>query len=144
MKLYTIGFTKKTASQFFETLKNNGIKLVIDVRLNNKSQLAGFSKEDDLKYFLQAIAGIGYSHMLLFAPTDEMLKKYQNKEMSWDDYQKEYVNVLDSRDVINKFDHQILRDACLLCSEPKPDKCHRRLLAEYLNVKINDIEVIHL
>jgi uncharacterized protein YeaO (DUF488 family) len=82
--------------------------------------------------------------MLLFAPTDEMLKKYQDKEMSWEDYQKEYVRVLDSRDVINIFDHKILSDACLLCSEPKPDKCHRRLLAEYLNVKIKDLEIIHL
>jgi uncharacterized protein (DUF488 family) len=144
LKLYTIGFTKKTAEQFFSLLKNNNVKCVIDVRLNNKSQLAGFTKEEDLKYFLKAIAGIDYCHMLLFAPTDEMLKKYQDKEMSREDYQKEYVKVLDSRDVINNFDHKILSDACLLCSEPKPDKCHRRLLAEYLNGKIKDLEIIHL
>jgi uncharacterized protein (DUF488 family) len=85
MKLYTIGFTKKSAEQFFSLLKKNNVKCVIDIRLNNKSQLAGFTKEEDLKYFLQAIAGIDYCHMLLFAPTDEILKKYQNKEISWDD-----------------------------------------------------------
>lgn len=144
MKLYTIGFTKKTAEQFFNLLEKNNVKRVIDVRLNNKSQLAGFTKEDDLKYFLKAIADIDYSHMLLFAPTDEMLKKYQNNEMSWEDYQREYIHLLDSRDVINNFDHQLLRDACLLCSEPKPDKCHRRLLAEYLQLIINDLEIIHI
>jgi uncharacterized protein YeaO (DUF488 family) len=82
--------------------------------------------------------------MLIFAPTDEMLKKYQNKEISWDDYQKEYVNILDSRDIIYNFNHKILGDACLLCSEPMPDKCHRRLLAEYFKSKIDDLEIYHI
>jgi len=105
LKLYTIGFTKKSVEQFFRLLKKNNVKCVIDIRLNNKSQLAGFTKEEDLKYFLQAIAGIDYCHMLLFAPTDEILKKYRGKEISWDDYQKEYVNLLDSRNALNSFDH---------------------------------------
>jgi len=144
LKLYTIGFTKKSVEQFFRLLKKNNVKCVIDIRLNNKSQLAGFTKEEDLKYFLQAIAGIDYCHMLLFAPTDEILKKYRGKEISWDDYQKEYVNLLDSRNALNSFDHQILSDACLLCSEPTPEKCHRRLLAEYLSGKIKGIEIVHL
>ncbi len=144
MKLYTIGFTKKNASQFFGLLKENKVKTVIDVRLNNKSQLAGFTKEDDLKYFLKSIAGIDYCHMIDFTPTEDILKRYQNKEMTWGEYEKEYLRLIASRDVLNKFNHGILEDACLLCSEPTPEKCHRRLLAEYLKENIGDLDIKHL
>jgi len=144
IKVYTIGFTQKSAQKFFETLSNNGIKLLIDIRLNNKSQLAGFTKADDLKYFLKKICGIDYIHMPICAPSDELLKRYQKKEINWQNYEKEYFDLVVKREVQIKFDEKILNNACFLCSEPKPDQCHRRLLAEYLKKYYPNLEIIHL
>lgn len=144
MKLYTIGFTKKSAQTFFETLSENKIKTLIDVRLNNKSQLAGFTKGKDLPYLLKEISEISYIHMPNLAPTNDLLKSYKKKEIKWEEYENEYISLLNDRDILNQFNHSILENACLLCSEPKPDQCHRRLLAEYLEEKIGNIEIIHL
>jgi len=144
IKVYTIGFTQKSAQKFFETLSNNGIKLLIDIRLNNKSQLAGFTKADDLKYFLKKICGIDYIHMPLCAPSDDLLKRYQKKEINWQNYEKEYFDLVTKREVQIKFDEKLLNKACFLCSEPKPDQCHRRLLVEYLKKYFPNLEIIHL
>jgi len=142
--LYTIGFTKKTAKQFFELLKKNNVKKVIDIRLNNKSQLAGFSKGDDLQYFLHEIAGISYVHILMYAPTEDILKKYQKGEISWAEYQTKYLDLLEKRKIIETLEPVNLDGACLLCSEEHPDQCHRRLLAEYIQRQFRDIKIIHL
>ncbi len=142
--LYTIGFTKKTAKQFFELLKQNGIKKVIDIRLSNKSQLAGFSKGEDLRYFLHEIAGISYVHILMYAPSEDILKQYQKGEISWIQYQKKYLELLEKRKILENLDPAGLDRACLLCSEEVPDQCHRRLLAEYIQGNIPDVRIIHL
>ena len=142
--LFTIGFTKKTAKHFFELLKKNNVKKVIDIRLNNKSQLAGFSKGEDLQYFLHEIAGISYVHILMYAPTDSILKQYQNKEISWEEYQDTYLSLLEKRKISETLDPASLDRACLLCSEEVPDQCHRRLLAEYIQQNIPDVQIIHL
>ena len=144
MKLYTIGFTKKSAQTFFELLAENNVKTLIDVRLNNKSQLAGFTKGNDLPYFLEKISEISYVHMPNFAPTDELLKGYKKKEVNWAEYEKEYLSILNDRNILSQFTPSILENACLLCSEPTPEKCHRRLLAEYLADNLDEVDVIHL
>lgn len=144
MKIYTIGFTKKSAEKFFETLKANEVKIVFDVRRNNKSQLAGFTKGPDLEYFLKSIGDIDYIHFTNAAPNEELLKKWQKKELKWDDYTKEYNEMLNQRDIVGQIDKEMLDKACLLCSEPTPEQCHRRLLAEYLKQHIPDLVIIHL
>lgn len=141
MNLYTIGFTKKTAEFFFETLKKNHIKRLIDIRLNNKSQLAGFAKVPDLEYFLK-ISGIEYTYMPEFAPTAELLDSYKAKGISWEGYESKYKEIIKSRDI--KLDQNIFDGACLLCSEDKPNQCHRRLAAEYVKEKIQGVNIIHL
>lgn len=144
IQLFTIGFTQKTASEFFSLLKINGVKKIIDIRINNKSQLAGFAKGSDLAYFTQEILGIPYEHRIEFAPTDDLLKRYRDKKITWNQYEKEYLQLLEERDVINQIDEDFLNGAVLLCSEHLPDKCHRRLLAEYFFKAYRDISIKHL
>lgn len=144
MKLYTIGFTKKSAQDFFDLIIKNGVKLVIDTRLNNKSQLAGFAKQRDLEYFLKRIGDIKYIHMSKWAPTEDLLKNYQKKKIDWDDYKKEYINILEHRNIKKDIDFSVLNNACLLCSEDKPERCHRSLLAEYFKDLNKDIKIVHL
>lgn len=144
MRLFTIGFTKKDAQTFFGLLLDHKITRVIDVRLNNESQLAGFTKKQDFSYFLRKIGNIDYMHMPIVAPKETTLKRYKKKEISWSDYEKEYLETLNERKVVNYFDESILAHSCLLCSEPTPDNCHRRLLAEHLKEKFNTIDIIHL
>lgn len=133
MKLFTIGFTGKNARQFFELLQGAGVKRLIDIRLNNRSQLAGFAKRDDLAYFLEAIAGIEYLHLPELAPSKELLNGYKNKALSWADYKRIYPQLLDERSISQQLSPELFDQACLLCSEHLPDQCHRRLAAEYLN-----------
>ncbi|GAB7016237.1 DUF488 domain-containing protein [Methanogenium cariaci] len=144
MKLYTIGFTKKNARQFFELLMNNQVKTVCDVRLNNNSQLAGFTKSSDLPYFLEKIGNIKYVHWVRVAPEKELLKKWQKKEISWRQYEEEYLTMLMRRNIQEMDIFEQLDRGCLLCSEPTAEQCHRRLLAEYLKNSIPDLEIIHL
>lgn len=147
MKIYTIGYTKKSAQKFFETLRNNNIKVVIDVRLNNTSQLAGFTKKKDLQYFLETILNIKYVHEEAFTPTKELLDNYNKNIISWDDYEKKFLSLLNERDVASliKVKYNMNFDkTCLLCSEENPDFCHRRLVAEYIKRYIPTIEIIHL
>ncbi|MCX6701545.1 MAG: DUF488 domain-containing protein [Methanomicrobiales archaeon] len=144
MKVFTIGFTKKSAEQFFDTLTKNGITRLMDIRLNNKSQLAAFAKEEDLRYFLKKICAIEYRHIPQCAPSEELLKKYQNKEIDWPGYEKEYKALINKRNVVSLFNKDNLANSCFLCSEPTPEQCHRRLLVEYLKDHFSDIEIVHI
>jgi uncharacterized protein (DUF488 family) len=144
MRLFTIGFTKKDAKTFFGLLIKNNVKTVIDIRLNNHSQLAGFTKGSDLAYFLEKIGNIGYVHFIQAAPEESLLKKWQKGEISWPEYETAYKEMLIKRNLIDKIDKKILENGCLLCSEPTPEQCHRRLFAEYLREKLLGLEIVHL
>jgi uncharacterized protein (DUF488 family) len=144
IKLFTIGFAGKSAEKFFSLLKSASVKNLVDTRINNVSQLSGFAKGSDLKFFAKEIGHIGYEHNIDFAPTKELLSRYRGEEISWGDYELEYLNLLDGRKIGQKIDIEKLHENCLLCSEHTPEKCHRRLLAEYLKHVRNDIEIIHL
>lgn len=133
MNLFTIGFTGKNARRFFELLQQAGVKRLIDIRLNNRSQLAGFTKQDDLAFFLEAIAGIEYLYLPELAPSKSLLNDYKSQKLDWESYQKVYRKLLDERRVSHHFQAQLFDQSCLLCSEHLPDQCHRRLAAEYLN-----------
>ncbi len=142
--LFTIGFTKKNARQFFELLSKAKIRLIIDTRLNNTSQLAGFTKRSDLEYFLKTIGNIDYVHILDFAPTKDILDEYKKKKGSWEDYEKKFIKLMNERKIEKKISTDRLNLSCLLCSEAKPHNCHRRLVAEYLNQKLGNINISHL
>jgi uncharacterized protein (DUF488 family) len=146
MKVLTIGFTQKSAERFFTLLKNSGTKRVVDVRLNNVSQLAGFAKRDDLRFFLNSLYGIEYVHVSELAPKKEMLKAYQDKKITWLQYETEFLNLMVQRRIEAVVDKSIIDDGCLLCSEDKPHHCHRRLVAEYLKSHWPDeqLEIKHL
>lgn len=132
MTVYTIGFTKKTAEQFFELLKSAGVELLVDVRLNNRSQLSGFAKDGDIQYFLRQICGAEYVHCDEFAPSEELLSKYRKKEITWEEYKKTFDGMMEKRGACKKFPSKFAQydKVCLLCSEPTPEHCHRRLVAE--------------
>ena len=134
MMIYTIGFTKKSAREFFELIRKNDINTMIDVRLNNKSQLAGFAKGTDLEYFLQEICDVKYCYEAQFAPTKELLDKWHKQTISWDEYTSTYNDILKSRRAEKVFEvrYKNAGNVCFLCAEPTPENCHRRLLAEYL------------
>jgi uncharacterized protein (DUF488 family) len=143
--LFTIGFTQKKAEQFFETLIKSGVKRVIDTRLNNVSQLAGFAKKQDLQYFLQKISGIEYIHILDLAPTKDILDAYKKKEITWDSYEQKFNQLIRQRKIESKLSIDIIDKSCLLCSELKPHNCHRRLVAEYLQINLEkNIKIHHL
>jgi len=141
---YTIGFTKKSASRFFELLRESGSKRLIDVRLNNVSQLAGFAKRDDLEFFLREICDMDYVHMPLLAPTQEMLDEYKKGGKDWDLYERRFMDLMVSRSIEDEVQHDLIADGCLLCSEDKPHHCHRRLVAEYLRDRWGEILIEHL
>jgi uncharacterized protein (DUF488 family) len=144
MEVYTIGFTQKSAQEFFDTLKRNNIGQIVDIRLNNTSQLAGYTKKSDLRYFLRELCGIDYYHFEFLAPTKEIRDQYARSK-DWDIYSREYIELLESRDVLNKLEKSFFeRRTCFLCSEALPEHCHRRLLTEYLQEHWGDIEVVHL
>ncbi|WP_338022354.1 DUF488 domain-containing protein [Argonema antarcticum] len=144
INLFTIGFTQKSAEQFFETLLKAGVQRVIDTRLNNVSQLAGFAKRKDLEYFLRKVGNIEYVHILDLAPTKDILDDYKKNGGAWDTYEKEFVDLMVKRQIEKKVSPDILNGGCLLCSEAKPHNCHRRLVAEYLNEKWRNVKICHL
>jgi uncharacterized protein (DUF488 family) len=144
IKLYTIGFTNKSAQKFFELLKTNDVVKIVDTRINNTSQLSGFAKGSDLAFFSKEVGNMDYSHKIDFAPTKELLDKYRKELITWEEYEIDYLNLLDIRKIGNKINVEELHQNCLLCSEHTPEKCHRRLLAEYLKVRFNNIEIHHL
>ena len=145
-KIFTIGFTKKSAERFFTLLEDNNIWCVIDVRFNNMRQLAGFTKYPDIKYFLNRIANIDYVHDKNLAPSPEILTAYRNKQIDWAGYVDAFNKLMKSRNIINYVTEHYgsFADCCLMCSEEKPDFCHRRILAELLSEQVEELEIIHL
>jgi uncharacterized protein (DUF488 family) len=144
-KVFTIGFTEKSAEEFFSLLKKTSAKKLIDVRLNKTSQLAGFAKREDLRYFLKEICNIEYVDVPDLAPEPGMLKDYRNKLIDWNRYELLYTELMAKRSVERRVDPSLITDGCLLCSEHKPHHCHRRIALEYLNsCWDNSLEVKHL
>jgi uncharacterized protein (DUF488 family) len=142
--LFTIGFTKKSAAEFFGKLVTAGVKRIVDVRLNNTSQLAGFAKRDDLAYFLKTIGGMDYICLPELAPTQDMLDEYKKNKGNWAVYEKKFLDLMAKREIEKTVPKEALEGGCLLCSEDKPHHCHRRLVAEYLGQKWGNIETKHL
>jgi len=144
IRLFTIGFTGKTAEQFFESLRKAGVRRLVDIRLNNVSQLAGFTKRRDLEYFLRVIANIDYVHEQAFAPTKEILDDFKKNNGDWGEYERRFRRLLQERQPVQHLKPRDFDHACLLCSESTPDHCHRRLVAEYLKREWSNVEIAHL
>jgi len=144
MKVFTIGFTKKNAEQFFGRLKQPGLVRLVDARLNNISQLAGFTKKDDLRFFLRQIRNIDYLHMPELAPSQDILDDYKKNGGDWATYERKFLALMEKRRVEDKVSKDTINGGCLLCSEPTPEHCHRRLVAEYLKSRWGDLEIVHL
>ncbi|MBF0526962.1 MAG: DUF488 domain-containing protein [Deltaproteobacteria bacterium] len=142
--IYTIGFTKKSAQDFFRSITDAGVKKLVDIRLNNASQLAGFAKRDDLAYFLKELCNCDYLHEPLLAPTQQILDAYKKGGIDWIEYESRFNALIRDRKIENRFNTSELDMSCFLCSEPTPDKCHRRLVSEYLKRKLGNIIIQHL
>ena len=144
MRICTIGFTQKNAEDFFTRLQKSGVKRVVDVRLNNVSQLAGYSKRDDLKYFLNAILVIDYVHLPILAPTQDILDEFKKNKGDWRVYEEKFLRLIEARRIEKQVPQEVIDEGCLLCSEDKPHHCHRRLVAEYLRAKWGKVRIDHL
>jgi len=144
MKVYTIGFTKKSAEQFFTRLKQPGLVRLLDVRLNNVSQLAGFTKKDDLRFFLKEINNIEYLHMKELAPTQDILEAFKKNNGDWVTYERQFLTLMAERKIAERVEKVVIDGGCLLCSEATPEHCHRRLVAEYLSRSWGNLEINHL
>ena len=145
MEVFTIGFTQTTAADFFGRLKRYGIRRLVDVRLNNISQLAAFAKRDDLAYFLRELCGAEYLHEIRLAPTQEMLDAYKKQKGSWDVYAALFLDLIKERRIETELNPDLFDvPTALLCSEPTADHCHRRLVLEYLQGKWSDVKAVHL
>jgi uncharacterized protein (DUF488 family) len=145
LKLFTIGFTKKSAEAFFTRLKTAGVSRLVDVRLNNISQLAGFAKKDDLRYFTKEICHIEYVHLPELAPTADILDSFKKQKITeWQVYEQQFLDLMRQRRIEETVRREVLDGGCLLCSEEKPEHCHRRLVAEYLKEKWRDVEIHHI
>lgn len=146
MRLYTIGFTKKNACEFFGLIKKNNIEILLDIRLNNKSQLAGFTKGTDIAYFLAEICGCRYQHCLEFAPTKDILEGYKKGNISWDEYVEQYTALIFKRGDYKNFKDKYsdYKNVCLLCSEVTATYCHRRLAAEIIAKENTQIDIKHI
>ena len=143
--LYTIGFTKKSAEQFFTLLRQNKVKKLVDVRISNGSQLAGFAKGRDLEFFTRELLHIPYEHVLDFATPKELLDQWHHQEVTWSQYEDIYLAALKERDILHKFGIKQFDGACFLCTEETPENCHRRLLAEYMQKHgIEEVRIVHL
>jgi uncharacterized protein (DUF488 family) len=144
-RVFTIGFTQTTAEAFFERLFDNGVTRVIDVRLWNSSQLSGFAKASDLAWFLGKLGGVDYQHEPLLAPTEDILSAYRKKSLTWSEYEISFRALMRSREIERRLDPTHVVDACLLCSEKQAQRCHRRLVVEYLSERWGkDLKVRHL
>jgi len=145
MVIYTIGFAGKTAEVFFGQLERNGIRRLVDVRLHNTSQLSGFTKREDLAFFLDRILGVEYRHEPMLAPTEELLRAYRKKQCSWEDYSERFLQTLRERKVEERLSPELFAVfTVLLCSEASPKRCHRRLVAEYLSQYWGGAKIVHL
>ena len=143
MRILTIGFTRKSARQFFELLLTSRARRIVDVRLNNSSQLAGFAKKEDLAWFLQQLCAMDYVHVPQLAPTRAMLEEYR-RNGDWGAYERQFLRLLRERQVEQSVSREIIAEGCLLCSEDEPHRCHRRLVAEYLREHWGGLEIEHL
>ncbi|MGM0489172.1 MAG: DUF488 family protein [Planctomycetota bacterium] len=144
MKLFTIGFTKKSAEEFFTALGAAGVRRIIDIRLNNTSQLAAFAKRDDLIYFLREICAIDYVHRPDLAPTPEIFEAYKKHKGTWERFEEDFKALMRQRRIETALEPELLDQACLLCSEPTADYCHRRLVGEYLVDEFSGLDLCHL
>ncbi len=143
MNIFTVGFSKKSAEEFFTLLTDNNVKKLIDIRLNNKSQLAGFANLKHLPYFLK-LHNITYEYKSEFAPTKELLNGYRDKIIGWKEYEKAYSKILLDRNVLKKISIDDFENSVLLCSEPTAKQCHRRLAAEYIADNFDNVNIKHL
>lgn len=146
MEIYSIGFTKTTAENFFGRLEGSGIARLLDVRRNPSSQLSGFAKDRDLPWFLRSLIGADYRHEPLLAPTDEILNAYKRRgAMSWGEYERRFLALMREREVERRLQREaFLTPTALLCSEATPEHCHRRLVLEYLAEAWGDVQIVHL
>ena len=141
MKIYTIGFTKKTLEEFITRLKRAEVQRIVDIRLNNASQLSGFAKSHDLEFILKQF-GIEYISVKSLAPDKALLDKYQ-RDKNWTEYEANFKALMNTRNAKKTLSELQLdrKISCFLCSEDKPEKCHRRLIAEMLD---KNFEIVHL
>ncbi len=144
MKLFTIGFTKKSAEKFFGLLADAGVRRILDVRLNNTSQLAGFAKSRDLEFLTKRVCDADYIHLPELAPTQDILDEYKKQKGSWEDYERRFLALMREREIEKTIDKEAVDGGCLLCSEHQPHHCHRRLVAEYLAEEWGDLDIVHL
>jgi uncharacterized protein (DUF488 family) len=145
VEIYTIGFTQSTAEHFFGRLANAGVRRLLDVRLNNRSQLAGFAKGQDLPYLLRELVGAGYEHQLLLAPTQELLDAYKKRKGAWADYESEFFELMRTRRVEEHMQpDEFAVPTALLCSEATAEHCHRRLVCDYLAGHWSELHATHL
>lgn len=144
MKIFTIGYNQKSAEEFFNLLKQPDLERVIDVRLHNVSQLAGFTKMKDLQYFLREIDALDYLHMVELAPSETIFVAYRRRGGDWGTFERAFLSLMRERQIEKTVDRSIMDGACLLCGEPGPEHCHRRLVAEYLRDEWGDVEIVHL
>lgn len=144
MKVSTIGFTRKSAQRFFQLLCDARVRRIVDVRLHNNSQLAGFAKKDDLAWFAHELFGIDYIHVPDLAPTKELLSDYRQGRIGWEAYEARFIELMEERRVESVLSREVVSEGCLLCSEDQPHHCHRRLIAEYLNERWGELEIRHL
>lgn len=144
MTIHTIGFTKKAAAEFFGMLRASGARRVVDVRLRNTSGLAGFTKRRDLPWFLRELCGMDYLHLPRLAPTGHLLDAYRNGETRWPQYEEEFLRLMERRLVHVGVPREVVDGSVLLCSEESPERCHRRLVAEHLQRRWRDVEIVHL
>ena len=142
--VHTIGFTEKSAERFFGLLRQSGAERVVDVRLNNRSQLAAFSKNKDLEFFLRELLGVDYIHIPELAPSKELFSAYRSGDLPWADYAADFLRLLREREVEKRVNPEIINNGCLLCSEHQPHHCHRRLVVEHLAEYWGDLRVRHL
>jgi uncharacterized protein (DUF488 family) len=143
-RIFTIGCAGKNAREFFAILTQAGIRKVIDLRLYNTSQLAGFTKRQDIEYFLQTIVGASYIHLPIMAPTKQLLNDYKKGLISWQQYETRFKGVITQRQIEKHLVPQDMDMSCFLCSEAKADNCHRGLVAEYLAKHWQNVSIRHL
>jgi uncharacterized protein (DUF488 family) len=145
VEIYTIGFTQSTAEHFFGRLGQAGVRRLLDVRLNNRSQLAGFAKAQDLPYLLRELVGASYEHQPLLAPTQELLDAYRKRKGAWFEYEREFLELMTERRIEEHLEPaEFAVPTALLCSEATSEHCHRRLVCDYLAGHWSEIHATHL
>jgi uncharacterized protein (DUF488 family) len=143
-KLYTMGYTQKPAKKFFNLIDKYEIKRIIDIRLHNNTQLAGFTKQNNLKYFLKRLSDCDYCHIPLMAPSKDIFDDSKKNGLEWKEYASRFNKLINQRKIEQLINEDDIDGACLLCCEPEATNCHRSLVAEYLQKYFGDIQIIHI